>query len=146
MDSPYICAGYEVDDDVERVDLDVVWRFLSEHAYWARWRSRADVETQVCTAWRVVGCYDSATGAQVGFARAVSDGLSIAYLADVFVVHDHRGRGLGKWVVHEIVDGGPGASFRWLLHSTDAPSLYYRFGFGPPIPTLLERQPDQHRS
>jgi GNAT superfamily N-acetyltransferase len=135
--------GYEVDDDGARIDLDVVWGFLSEHAYWARWRTRAVVEQQVREAWRVVGCYHSATGQQVGFARAVSDGLAIAYLADVFVVHDHRGKGLGKLVVEEMVDAGPGAHFRWLLHSTDARGLYTRYGFAAPNETLLER-PSRH--
>jgi GNAT superfamily N-acetyltransferase len=130
---------YVVDDDRSRIDLDVVWEFLSQHAYWARWRTRDVVERQVREAWRVIGCYDDRSGQQVGFARAVSDGLAIAYLADVFVVDEHRGRGLGKLIVQAIVDDGPGAHFRWLLHSTTARGLYEQYGFGPPIETLMER-------
>jgi GNAT superfamily N-acetyltransferase len=131
--------AYELDDDPARLDLDVVWAFLSREAYWARWRSRDDVERQIRAAWRVVGAYDSATGAQVGFARAISDGVSLAYLADVFVLAEHRGAGLGRRLVAEMVDRGPGAGLRWLLHTDDAHSLYAQFGFAPPDATLLER-------
>ena len=131
-------AGYVVDDDPARVDLDVVWAFLSEQAYWGRWRTRADVETQVRGAWRVVGAYRADDGAMVGFARAVSDGLQLAYLADVFVLPGHRGSGLGRALVAAMVDGGPGAHFRWLLHTADAHGLYAAFGFAPPDGTLME--------
>ena len=137
--------NYVVDDDRRRIDLDVVWEFLSTHAYWARWRTRDVVEQQVREAWRVVGCYDRGSGQQVGFARAVSDGLAIAYLADVFVVDEHRGRGLGKLIVQAIIDDGPGAHIRWLLHTTTARGLYEQFGFGPPIETLMERPPRAER-
>ena len=131
--------AYELSDDPARVDLDAVWAFLSEHAYWGRWRSRDDVERQVRGAWRVVGCYD-ASGAMVGFARAVSDGVALAYLADAHVLPAHRGRGLGARLVQVMVEQGPGADFRWLLHTADAHGLYERFGFAPPDASLLERR------
>ena len=122
-------GAYELDDDVSRVDLDVVWEFLSTEAYWARWRTREQVEQQVRTAWRVVGVYETASGRQVGFARAFSDGVGMAYLADVFVVAAARGAGLGKEIVREMIDNGPGANFRWMLHTSDAHDLYRKFGF-----------------
>jgi GNAT superfamily N-acetyltransferase len=131
-------VAYELDDDPARIDLDVVWAFLSRDAYWARWRSRDDVERQVRGAWRVVGAY-SPDGKLVGFARAISDGVALAYLADVFVVPEHRGAGLGRRLVAEMVERGPGAGFRWLLHTDDAHGLYAQFGFAPPDATLLER-------
>ncbi len=121
---------YEADDAPARLDLDVIWSFLSTEAYWHRWRTRADVEEQVRTAWRVVGVYEKASGDQVGFARAISDGVSDAYLADVFVVPTHRGRGLGKLIVSTMIDEGPGANFRWVLFTADAHGLYRRYGFG----------------
>ena len=130
---------YELDDDPERVDLDVVWSFLSREAYWARWRSRGDVEQQVRGAWRVVGAYERPGGAMVGFARAISDGVALAYLADVFVLPEHRGAGLGRRLVAQMIDDGPGAGFRWLLHTADAHGLYAQFRFAPPDATLLER-------
>lgn len=131
--------GYEFDDDVSRVDCEVVWRFLSQHAYWGRWRSRDVVERQVSGAWRVVGAYVATTGAMVGFARAVSDGESLAYLADVFVDPAHRGKGIGSALVAAMVEDGPGSGFRWMLHTADAHDLYARFGFAAPDLTYLER-------
>ena len=64
----------------------------------------------------------------VGFARAISDGGS-AYLADVYVLPAHRGRGLGKAIVAMMIEEGPGAGFRWMLHTSDAYGLYRQFGF-----------------
>jgi hypothetical protein len=87
---------YDLDDDPSRIQPDVVWGWLSTEAYWGRQRSRADVEVQIAGAWRVVGAYRRDTGEQVGFARAVSDGINFAYLADVFVIDGHRGSGLGS--------------------------------------------------
>jgi GNAT superfamily N-acetyltransferase len=133
-----IDGGYELDDDPERVDRDVLWAFLSTEAYWARWRDRSDVEAQLGAAWRVIGAYDRG-GAMVGFARAVSDGITVAYLADVLVVPAARGGGLGIALVRAMVNEGPGAHLRWMLHTRDAHGLYERFGFQPPDETYLER-------
>jgi GNAT superfamily N-acetyltransferase len=131
-------AGCVIDDARERVDLDVVWEHLRS-AYWGKWRSRADVEAQVRSAWRVVGAYDAATGEQVGFARAVSDGLGFAYLADVLVVPSRRSQGIGRRIVEEMIDRGPGADLRWTLFTADAHGLYERFGFRAPDATALVR-------
>jgi len=127
---------YELDDDPARVDRDVVWDFLSTEAYWARWRIRTDVETQLDRAWRVVGAYRRSTGAMVGFARGVSDGVSFGYLADVFVLDSARGAGLGKALVAAITDD---PRVRWVLFTGDAHGLYEQFGFTPPDPTCLVR-------
>ena len=129
---------YVFDADPRRIDRDVIWRFMTEHAYWGQWRDRTVVERQIDASWRTVGCYD-ADGAMVGFARAVSDAISIAYLADVFVLPEHRGRGLGVALVEFMIEEGPGAHFRWMLHTGDAHSLYAKVGFRPPDPTFLER-------
>lgn len=130
--------GYELDDNPARVDLDAVWAFLSTQAYWGRWRPRQVVERQVAGAWRVVGAY-APTGEQVGFARALSDGVALAYLADVYVLPEHRGRGLGVALVRQMVEDGPGRGFRWMLHTSDGHGLYERFGFAPPDASYLER-------
>jgi len=131
-------GGFELDDDPARVDLDAVWAFLSTEAYWGRERSRTEVERQIGEAWRVIGLYRE--GRQVGFARVLSDGR-IAYLADVYVLAEHRGRGLGVELVREAVDDGPQRHLRWLLHTRDAHGLYEKFGFGPPSDRVLERPP-----
>lgn len=132
-------VAYQFDDDADRIDVDAIWRFLSEHAYWQRWRTRSDVERQVASAWRVVGCYDGPSGSLVGFCRAVSDGVCLAYLADVYVAPEHQGAGLGKRLVQVMIEEGPGAEFRWLLHTADAHGLYQGFGFVAPDHMLLER-------
>jgi GNAT superfamily N-acetyltransferase len=131
-------GDYELDDDPARIDPDAVWEFLSTEAYWARWRAREDLDTQLRSAWRVVGAY-AADATMVGFARAVSDGVSVAYLADVYVLAAHRGAGLGRAIVELMVEEGPGAEFRWMLHTRDAHGLYAAFGFAPPTERLLER-------
>ncbi len=137
-------GGYELDDDPQRIDRDAAWNFLSADAYWGRFRSRADFEAQLASAWRVVGVYETATGRQVGFARAVSDGVAFAYLADVFIIAQARGAGLGKELVAAMIDRGPGAGFRWTLHTADAHGLYRKYGFAEPDDTYLER-PRQSR-
>jgi ribosomal protein S18 acetylase RimI-like enzyme len=131
-------GGYELDDYPARVDVDAVHAFLTE-AYWSEGRSRETVEYLVRNAQRVVGLYHD--GAQVGFCRALSDDASIAYLADVYVLPEHRGRGLGDELVREMVDNGPYAHLRWLLQTRDAHGLYRRIGFGEPGERLMERPP-----
>lgn len=130
--------SYVVDDSLDRIDTDMVWGALRD-VYWAKWRSRDDIEAQLRDAWRVIGVYEEQTGEQVGFARAVSDGLGFAYLADVIVVEAHRGNGLGKRIVQAMIDDGPGAHFRWTLFTSDAHGLYEQFGFAVPDRTALVR-------
>lgn len=133
--------GYEIDDDPRRIPRDTVWEWLSTEAYWARWRARADVDAQLDAAWRVVGAYRAGTDDLVGFARAASDGVAFAYLADVFVVADHRGQGIGKRLMRAMIDDGPGAGFRWVLFTADAHGLYEQFGFAVPDATAMVRPP-----
>lgn len=120
-------GGYELDDDPGRVDVDAVHAFIDGESYWGRGRPRELVERAITGSTRVVGLYRH--GAQVGFARAVSDGAIVAYLADVYVLAEHRGRGLGLELVREVVDGGPYEGLTWLLHTADAQGLYERLGF-----------------
>ena len=131
-------GGYELDDDLARVDVDAVHAFLTQ-SYWAEGRSRETVEGLVLGAQRVVGLYHE--GRQIGFCRAVSDDASVTYLADVYVLPEYRGHGLGVELVREMIDNGPYARRRWLLHTRDAHEFYRRFGFGPPNERLMERPP-----
>ena len=89
-----IQPGYELDDDRERIDVAAVHRFLSEEAYWALGRPFDTVALLVRNSYRVLGLYHD--GALVGYCRAVSDGAVHAYLADVYVLEEHRGMGLGR--------------------------------------------------
>jgi len=130
-------GGYELDDDPARVDVDAVHDYLSTESYWAKGRPRETVEQLVREAARVVGLYND--GRQVGFCRAATDGVAFVYLADVYVLPEHRGRGLGVELVREMVERGPYGHLKWLLHTSDAHSLYARFGFGAPSERLMER-------
>jgi GNAT superfamily N-acetyltransferase len=131
---------FEIDDDRDRVDRDVLWEFMSTKAYWGRFRDRAKVERQLDNAWRVVAAYRKDTGEMIGYARSYSDGETAAYLADVFVVEQARGLGVGKALVHAMIEEGPGPYFRWMLHTLDAHELYRQFGFAEAPTTYMERQ------
>jgi GNAT superfamily N-acetyltransferase len=129
------------------VDIDAVHAFISGESYWGRGRSRELVEAAVHGSTRVVGLYRS--GKQIGFARSVSDGAIIAYLADVYILSPYRGRGLGLELVRELVDGGIGrfsSYVRWMLHTADAQDLYAKLGFGGPTAPypLMERARNEH--
>lgn len=120
--------GYLLSDDPARLDLDCIHNFLRD-SYWAGSRSR---ETQA-EANRNSLCFGLYQGtAQVGFARVVSDYASFAYLADVFVLEAHRGRGLAGWLMqgihaHPRLQG----LRRWSLATRDAHGLYTRHGWAP---------------
>jgi GNAT superfamily N-acetyltransferase len=126
------------------VDVDAVHAFISRHSYWGAGRSRETMARAIAASSRVVGLYRD--GEQVGFARAISDRATIAYLADVYVLPAHRGRGLGLELVREIVDGEPRLDVRWLLHTADAQRLYGKLGFtgDPPEYPVMERPRSSH--
>jgi GNAT superfamily N-acetyltransferase len=135
--------GYELDDDPDRVDLDAVHGFITD-SYWAKGRPREVQARLNAAAARLVGLYHE--GEQVGFARtALVAGMKVAYLYDVYVLPEHRGRGLGEALVSETVDAGPYAGHRWLLDTRDAQGLYAKFGFGAPSERLMERPRTQMR-
>ena len=119
-------------------------RFLSEVAYWALGRTRETQDRLIDEAQRVVGVYDGER--QIGFCRAVTDDNSFVYLADVYVLEEYRGRGLGEELVREMVEHGPYANLRWLLHTTNMHPLYRKFGFSEPDYKLLERPSTKNES
>jgi GNAT superfamily N-acetyltransferase len=132
-----LADGFELDDARSRVDVPAVHRYLAEESYWARGRAYADVEDLVREAARVVGLYHD--GQQIGFCRAARCAPGLFYLADVYVLEEFRGRGLGVELVREMVDNGPLAGKRWFLHTEDGHELYRKFGFHEPSRKLLER-------
>ena len=129
--------GYELDDDRARLDRAAIHAYLGGISYWAKGRSRARQDELIDASDHVLGLYKD--GAQVGFARVVDcDAAGFVYLADVYVLDEHRGRGLGLELVREIVEGGPFVDRRWVLHTRDAHALYAKLGFEP-NERLLER-------
>lgn len=129
--------GYELDDDPTRIDRVAVHAYLGGESYWAKGRSREVQDALIAGAERVVGLYCG--GEQVGFSRTLSDGHAQSYLADVYVLDAHRGRGLGVELVRFSVEEGPFAETKWFLHTRDAHDLYRKFGFTEPSERVLER-------
>jgi ribosomal protein S18 acetylase RimI-like enzyme len=130
-------VALEFDDDPRRIDVAAVHDYLANESYWAKGRPYEVVERLIREAQRVVGVYDG--DRQVGFARAFTDGVSLVYLADVYVLPEYRGRGVGAQLVREMVENGPYADVRWILHTRDAHGLYRKVGFGEPSERVMER-------
>ncbi len=125
----YRRGEFLISTDRERLSLDLIHSFLT-NCYWAKGIPRETVarsiEHSLC-----FGIYDG-KGAQVGFARVVSDFATVAYLGDVFVLESHRGRGLSKWLMECIVEHPALQNLRrWILLTRDAHGLYSHFGFTP---------------
>jgi GNAT superfamily N-acetyltransferase len=133
-------GGYELDDDPSRLDIDAIHAYIGGESYWAKGRTRERMQAVVEGSRRVIGLY-SPDGAQAGFCRVVSDGITFAYLADVYVLEPHRGRGLGVELVREAVDREPWRDMKWYLATDDAHGLYRKFGFHTPSEMALERGP-----
>jgi GNAT superfamily N-acetyltransferase len=120
---------FVISTDPARLDLDVIHGFLAK-CYWAKGIPRdvvaRSIEHSLC-----FGVYDG-RGAQVGFARVISDFATIAYLGDVFVLESHRGLGLSKWMMECIMQHPALQGLRrWILLTRDAHGLYSQFGFAP---------------
>jgi GNAT superfamily N-acetyltransferase len=121
--------GYEIDDDSSRLDLDAIHRFLSTDAYWSRGVSR-EVVSRAIDGSLNFGLY--LDGAQVGLARVVSDRATFGWLADVYVLPDHRGRGLGHRLVQAALDHPDLQGLRrFALVTSDAHQVYADCGFVP---------------
>jgi GNAT superfamily N-acetyltransferase len=117
---------YEVTADPARLDLDVIHGFLAS-SYWSPGIPRATVERAIAGSLNF-GLY--ADDVQIGFARVVTDRATFAYLADVFVLPEHRGAGLGVWLVECVLAHPALAGLRrFTLATRTAHSLYTRFGF-----------------
>ena len=136
---------YHVSTDVEQMDIDLIHEFLSS-SYWAKDIPRAVVEKSL----KHSMCFGVfLDGRQVGFARAITDRATFAYLADVFVVPDHRGRGISKLLMRAILDHPDLQGLRrFVLATQDAHGLYAQFGFQPlenPERFMTLRNPDVYR-
>ena len=130
-------GGYELDDDRARIDREAVHAYVGGESYWARGRPRETMDALIESAQRVCGLYHG--NAQVGFSRSLSDIHVRSYLADVYVLPEHRGRRLGVELVRFSIEEGPLAETAWLLHTADAHDLYGKFGFEPANERVLER-------
>ncbi len=136
-----------ISTDPAKLDLAIIHGYLSG-SYWAKdiplvFVEKA-IEHSLC-----FGVYDEENGAQIGFARVISDYATYSYLADVFILEEYRGRGLSKWLMQCILDH---PELQWprtfFLATRDAHGLYSRFGFAPvdaPERFMSRRNPDVFR-
>jgi GNAT superfamily N-acetyltransferase len=120
---------FVISTDPARMDVDTIQRYLSEMSYWAKGVPKDVVARGIANSLSF-GVYHEPTGAQVGIARVITDKATFAYLSDVFIAPEYRGRGLSKWLM-EVILAHPELQGlrRWLLFTNDAHSLYARFGF-----------------
>ena len=124
-------ADVLISTDRSRVDVDAVHRFLSNDSYWAQGRPFELQRRAIEHSHLVVGAYLT-DGAQVGFARMVTDLATWAWLCDVYVLPGHRGGGLGTAMVRAIVEHPDVSGVRFqFLATADAHELYARFGYTP---------------
>jgi N-acetylglutamate synthase-like GNAT family acetyltransferase len=121
-------AGYTISTDPGLLDADVIHRWLSTKSYWAKGRSRKTVERSVAASLNF-GVYTEA-GEMVGAARVVSDFATFGWLCDVFILDEHRGRGLGKALMTAVAEHPKLTDLqRIILATADAHDLYARHGF-----------------
>jgi len=118
---------YEISTDPSRLNIDLIHDFLSNNSYWAAGRARDVVERSIENS-LPFGIYKGSV--QIGFARVVTDYATFAWVADLFVLAEHRERGLSKWLMDVIIAHPQLQGFRrWVLSTKDAHGLYERFGF-----------------
>ncbi|HZH44519.1 MAG TPA: GNAT family N-acetyltransferase [Lysobacter sp.] len=132
--------------DPAELDVDLIHRFLAAESYWAKDIPRATLERALLHSVCYGGYLD---GRQVAFARAVTDQATFAYLADVFVLPEHRGQGHAKAVVSALMaDPRLQGLRRWHLVTRDMQRLYAQLGFVPltePERHMQKHDPDVYR-
>lgn len=137
----YIQKGrFTISTDPSLLDIDLIYKFLSEDSYWARGMTHEEVsdtaEGSLC-----FGIYTE-SGHQVGFASVETDYSSFVYLTDIFILEKYRGQGLSQWLI-EVIMAHPSLQDidSWMLVTNDAQGLYEKFGFKAisGSPGLMER-------
>lgn len=133
---PSIQESYEarkgvflISTDPSKLDFDVIHHYLCDHSYWSAGIPRETVENaargSVC-----FGVYHQEK--QIGYTRLITDAATFGYLADVFILKEYQGQGLGKWLIDTVMAHPACQGFRrWVLATRDAHGLYEKFGFGP---------------
>jgi GNAT superfamily N-acetyltransferase len=121
--------GFTISTDRSRLDRDAVYRYLSEESYWAAGMARGVFERSVSGS-LPFGLYEDG-GAQIGYARVVSDYATFAWLSDVYVLEAYRGKGLGHFLVGSVMAHPRLQGLRrWMLSTRDAHRIYAEYGFG----------------
>ena len=118
---------YSISTDKSKIDFEIVYSYLSKESYWSKNIPSALVRTAIENSVCFSVFYKEE---QIGFARVITDKATFGYIADVFILEAHRGKGLSKWLMQTILDNEELQGFRgWMLATLDAHGLYEQFGF-----------------
>ena len=120
-------GDYTISTDSSRMDISAIHDFLSHHSHWSRGISLDLVSRSVEHSLNFGLFYQNK---QIGYARVITDYATIAYLGDVYVLPEHRGRGLSKWLMEEVMTHPDLQGLRrWILLTSDAHGLYEKYGW-----------------
>src|SRR5215203_1420289 len=131
----YTRGSYTISTDPARLDADAIYGYLSR-SYWASARPRELLELSLLHSLNFglyyAGAEMQGKEEQVGLARIITDYATFAYLCDVYILEEHRGDGLGKWLIETVINDSTLKNInRFMLATRDAHGLYAQFGFGP---------------
>lgn len=119
--------AFSISTDKSKLDIDSIHEFLSTKAYWCLNIPKSTVQKAIDNS-LCFGVYEN--DKQVGFARVITDFSTIAYLGDVYVLEEYRGKGLSKWLIETIMSHPNLQGLRrWILLTGDAHELYRQFGW-----------------
>ena len=128
---------YKITTDNSKLDVNLIHQFLCEESYWAKGIPKNIVEKSIANSLCFGLFYQNN---QVGFARLITDKATFAYVADVFVLPEHRGKGLCKWLMQTMQLHPELQNLRrWLLTTKDAHTLYEQLGWQKPSPDYSHR-------
>ncbi len=134
-----------VSDDADRLDVAMISRFLADESYWAEGRPRDLVERSIANSLNL-GLYED--DRQLGFARVVTDRATFAWICDVLILSEARGKGLGTWLMECVIDHPDLHGLRrFMLVTRDAHEVYRRVGFTElPYPSRIMVRQDRSTS
>lgn len=126
-DNAFLDKGFSISTDKNELNIILVHNYLSNDSYWAKGITIEKVTASIENS-MAFGVYHQKN--QVGFARVITDKATFAYIADVFILPEFRGKGLSKWLMQTITMHPDLQKIRrWMLATADAHSLYSQFGF-----------------
>jgi GNAT superfamily N-acetyltransferase len=135
-------GDYRISTDINKLNIALIHQYLSQESYWAAGISQAVVEKSILNS-LCFGVYYN--DSQAGFARLITDRATFAYLGDVFILPDHRGKGLSKWLMQTIHAHPELQNLRrWWLGTKDAHGLYEQFGWTRITEDLAKRFMQKH--
>ena len=121
--------GFLITTNNKKIDLDKLHRFLAFESYWSQNIPLELLRKGISNSLNF-SLLEQETNTFIGFARVITDKATFAYLADVYIDSNYRGRGLGKWLIETIMNYSEVQGLRnWLLFTKDAQGLYEKFGW-----------------